>query len=225
MKTNSTLYTVGNATPFNPFLTATPPHTYADLKKKGKEKVYVQSSYENGRNACSMFAPIQCVANQFNVDFSDEDLQDIIDTAIPKGYDPSWGWTMSGGTDHVVSWVRNNKSLNLVAQRVNWRDYRKLSAKGFGIICGYNGHQNYWDSRKDGKIGDEDKDYDWGMKIYGHLVTFWNKYHLFLLSRFFYLDNYGKTYKYKETFIKPRGLAELVADQIIFPNGYILAEK
>jgi len=222
-QTKSTVYRVGNDARPIYFALPSPPTTYDELRKLNKDKVYNQASFKNGKNACSMFAPIHAIANNYSIDFSEDEIADIISTAIPKGYSPAWGWYMDTGVQHVIDWCKLNKAIRLEKVRIGWEEFRKFAALGWLVVTGYQGREGFWTDRFDKEIGDDD--IAWGAVKYGHLICIMNKLHYVLLSRMYYLDNYGPDYKYKETKINHRGLSKLVANSVMFPSGYYLREE
>ncbi len=220
---NSTIYRVGNDNRPNYLDLKKPQTTYADLKKQGTAKEYIQSKYINGKNACSLFGAINPIANNYNVDFSDEDLQLLINEAIDTGILKSWGGYMDKSAYFVCSWVKRNKGLDLLPTRIGWREFRGFASLGWGICTGYQGKEGLWQDKMDMELGNEE--IKWGAVKYGHLISIWNFYHFFLLSRMYILDNYGKDYKYNNVKLNHKGFSDLVADGIMFPSGFYFEEK
>lgn len=182
--------------------------------------VYNQSEFEDSKNACSIYASMTAISNNYNILYSKEDRKEIIQEAKKEGYDPSWGWYMSSAVSFVAKWTRKNKGLNIIDVRVNWTQTRKLNALGWGVVSGMKIRKGFWQDKLDGIVGNEKINY--GETRAGHLVSFWNTPHLHLLSRNIYLDNYGDSYKYKETRISK--YRNLVKKDVMFDSGYVFQE-
>ena len=196
-----------------------PEFKYSDLGR-----VYDQSEMDISRNACGLYSSMTSIANNHNIEFTFTERQEIVHGAINEGLlNPKWGMYMSDACSYVAEWCRKNKGIDIYPKRVNWKEYRKLTGLGWNVSTGYRIKEGLWKDRMNHFLGDEDIKY--GGDLGGHLVSFCNIKHLYLLSRLIYIDSYGSNYRYKETRINPKGLKKLISEGVVFENGYIFELK
>ena len=127
---------------------------------------------------------------------------------------------MNAAVKCLADYCLRYKNLDLVYYRVNWREYRKLTNLGFGIVTGFKIREfQTMDKLDDGELNYSGGNY--GDVKYGHLISLWSLKRLFIGRKLIYVDNYPGKAKYNEVGINHRALAKLVADDSLFPAGYI----
>lgn len=216
---NNTLYRVNEKDwIYNNQQLTLPESTYNEEKR-----AFWQS--EVHKYSCSLHACITAITNQYPiVTYSLEDRKNLLAFAVTKGFSKEWGWYMSSAVACVAEWSRKNKGIELNYYRVNWKHYRKLAYLGFGVITGFQIKEGFGNDRfDDGELNGSSGEYT-DIK-YGHLVSLWAVKKFLWYKHLIYVDNYADKHKYNETKINHRFLAELVADDCLFKNGYVYSLK
>jgi len=223
---NNTIYSVSEGD----FILHNTSHVRAPKKTYATERIaYYQS--EVHRLSCSLHATITAISNCTGYKFTLKERKEVLDMAISRGFDVSFGWYMSSAVKCCVDYANDKLGMNLVYARVNWTQYEELAKKGFPIVCGYKQKAGMGKDRADGVLGNEDIKY--GSLAYGHLVSFWNyakrkdqKKPCVKTTgdaKFGMVDNYYPKHKNNETFIE--NLENLVQQDTIFKSGYIIYES
>lgn len=229
MRISSTKYLVGSQEDTVKPKHIKPPFTYASLKEKGIEKVYNQSEFDDlSRMACSIYACLTAISNNYNIEYSSAEREKIIMDAIYStiggsrgGFSMAKGWWMDLAALHVAKWTRQHKGLEIHAVHIHWMELDKMAALGWMPVTGFKGREGWRKDRIDGVVGNEGMVY--GKVIYAHLEAScrslrWHKL-LNLFKQLTLVDSYGKNYKYKE--VKIENYAELRKQDTVFPSAFV----
>lgn len=187
------------------------------------------------KNSCSLHGTLTVISNLTGIRFTLEERRELLQYAKDYkakdgrgGFSEEWGWWMDLAVKCVVKWVKETKGIELKYYKVGWKQFRKLTYMGHGIVCGYRLRKNEdgvvefaQDRFDNGEIGDGDYDYD-GKMLYGHLVSFWALKKKGLARQMVYVDNYEGKHRYNVTKINHRGLKKLIETKTIFDNGYLI---
>jgi len=223
---NNTIYSVGEGD----FILHATKHVRSPAKSYFNTRIaYYQS--EIHKLSCSLHACMTVVSNQTGYKFTLQQRKSILKLAISRGFDVNMGWYMQSSVKCIADYCNDELGMDLVYARVKWTQYEELAEKGFGIVSGYKQKAGMGKDRSDGVLGDDGIQY--GSVAYGHLVSFWNyakrvdqkKAFTKVIgdSKFGMVDNYYPKHKNNETFIE--NLADMVLQDTIFKNGYIIYEK
>ena len=190
-----------------------------------QHRAFWQSEAFELKNSCSIHGCITAITNQYpSVTFSLEDRKDILVMATERGFSSEWGWYMASAVKCVADYCRINKGIDLKYYRVNWKHFRKLTKLGFGVVTGFKIRDNFGKDRfDDGELNGSGGIY--GDTKYGHLISLWSVGLSKWYQRLVYVDNYANKHRFNETKINHRHLAKLVADDVLFSNGYIYSLK
>ena len=223
---NNTIYSIGT----RDFILSDTKHIRSPEKSYETERIaYYQTPVH--RLGCSLFASMTAVSNQTGYKFTLEQQKEVLALAIERGFDVNMGWYQQSAVKCIVDYCNDELDMDLGYGRVNWKKFEEVAKKGFGIVCGYKQKAGMGKDRSDGILGNEDIEY--GSLAYGHLVSFWHyakredqKKPCVKTTgdaKFGMVDNYYPKHKNNETFIE--NLADMVAQDTIFKNGYVIFEK
>lgn len=98
------------------------------------------------RLACTMVAPIGAISDLFNYQFTDQEIDGVIELAKTRGYVVGYGWWTQAGVKATCDWWNTNHSdKKVVYFRLDLLDKKVLEAlaKNYTVVVSYNGNYQY----------------------------------------------------------------------------------
>jgi len=146
--------------------------TIPDLPEQDQQIVeYNQYVRQHTKMCCTMYWPIWAISDLFNYQFTDQEIDGVIELAKTRGY-VVWQWRRTqSGVKTACDWRNANKEQKVVYFRLNLLDKKVLEAlaKSYTIVVSYRGNQEYnLDYMKDNVLNCKELK---TRKSYGHCTS------------------------------------------------------